>query len=535
MSNNLNEQESEQVSDKIYSYNDDHKNANNLEYDAFRRSMGGVEEPRKIEEIDTNKPPELASRASIVHIEQSPPYVWVLFLIFGIIQLFFIMLFGFYYYWDKNANHPIQIELNEQSKKELKNNYRDFQDITIIVFLGFGFLRAFLKHHSWSSILFTFLSGIVTFEFALICLITWHAIIQKEWYDGYYNFVHFFDAIYIATNYIISFGSYFGKLSFPQYSVIIIIETIFSSLNYILIRQKLKVIDIGGTLTVHLFGAVFGCLFTIISFCNKNEIERINTSIHLGSDHNSNLFALFGSLVIIPLWPSFNTALVYGNQKYRGIINTYFSIGGSVIGYFLMSPVFNNKMFKIEDLIYASFPGAIVIGGCCHLIKEFYLCILFGISASVFTSLMIFVFYEKIRINERGYHDTSKVLFYHGVPAIFGGIISAIFTGNLNNWEKDVLEFDYKKFIGTIFSPPNYGGETNIKGKGAVTFAAIFLTLIIAGLSGLCVGFAIKYCNCNIILRYFNDSEFFDVRGNEPLPWIDEPIEVKFNYNSKSK
>ena len=57
-------------------------------------------------------------------------------------------------------------------------------------------------------------------------------------------------------------------------------------------------IDIGGTLTVHLYGAVFGFAFSFISFCNENERERIRTSLHIGSDHNSNLFALFGSLMI---------------------------------------------------------------------------------------------------------------------------------------------------------------------------------------------------------------------------------------------
>ena len=77
------------------------------------------------------------------------------------------------------------------------------------------------------------------------------------------------------------------------------------------------------TTSVHLFAAIFGGTFSMVSYCNKNEIERISTSIHLGSDHNSILFSLFGSLIIIPYWPSFNTALVDGNQKYRGIINTY--------------------------------------------------------------------------------------------------------------------------------------------------------------------------------------------------------------------
>ena len=94
-------------------------------------------------------------------------------------------------------------------------------------------------------------------------------------------------------------------------------------------------------------------------------------------------------------------------------------------------------------------------------------------------------------------------------------------------------------FIGTLFSDDinniSLENKTNIQGKAAVLFGAIFLTIVIAGLSGLCVGLCVKFCNCNIAWRYFNDSEFFDVDENEPFPWIDERVELKFNYNSKPK
>ena len=542
MSNNLEDKESEKNSEKLYSFNEGQKKPNNFESEAIRRSIGDIDvninNSKKIEEIDMNVPnirPELAHQTSIVHIDQSPPYIWVLFLVFGIIQVVFILIFFFYYFWDEELNHPnlIKYKPNEKAKKDIKDKYRSFQDMIVMIFLGFGFIRASLKHHLWSSIILTFISGVLAFEFGLICIILWSSLLKRDWLDGKYNFNFFFDAGYLAACFIISLGSFIGKLSFSQYFVVIIIHIIFSSLNYLVVRQSLKVIDIGGTLTVHLYGAVFGFAFSFISFCNDNEKERIRTSLHIGSDHNSNLFALFGSLMIIPLWPSFNTALISGNQKYRGIINTYFSVGGSIITYFLMSAALNNKKFKIEDIIYASFPGAIIIGGCCHLIKEFYLCILFGIIASVACSLFNWLFYEKIKIKEKGYHDTVQVLFYHGIPAIIGGILSSVFMGNLKNL--DIFNFNYKMFIGTVPFEDIENTNTNVQGKAAVLFSAIFITIIIAGASGFCVGLSVRFCNCNIALRYFNDSEFFDVKDNEPFPWIDEEVEIKFNYNSKSK
>ena len=105
--------------------------------------------------------------------------------------------------------------------------------------------------------------------------------------------------------------------------------------------------------------------------------------------------------------------------------------------------------------------------------------------------------------------------------------------GNLENL--DIFNFNYKMFIGTVPFEDIENTNTNVQGKAAVLFSAIFITIIIAGASGFCVGLSVRFCNCNIALRYFNDSEFFDVKDNEPFPWIDEEVEIKFNYNSKSK
>ena len=84
-------------------------------------------------------------------------------------------------------------------------------------------------------------------------------------------------------------------------------------------------------------------------------------------------------------------------------------------------------------------------------------------------------------------------------------------------------------FIGTFQSTSDYDGNHDVRGKAGAMFGAIFITLILAGISGLLIGFSVKYCNCNMALRYFNDSEFFDSSENEPFPWIDERVEIKFD------
>ena len=516
----------------MYSYHEGGGNPQIPEEGAIRRSLGEVN-PNGLQNSQNQgssfqKERSINQNSIVVEIDQSPSKM-MFFIIFGIIQIVFIILIANYYEWDE-FNKPSQKQYNEEAKYSVQNKYKLFQDINIMIFLGFGFLRTFLKHHSWSSIALTFIGGILSLEFGLFTLICWSSILRKDWYEGIYNFQYLLDACYCAAATIISMGAIFGKLSFPQYFIMIITETVFSTFNYTILRQTLEVIDVGGALTVHLFGAIFGGIFSLVSFYPKRERDRIGRSPHYGRNYNSNIFALFGTLIITTYWPSFNTAIInISNQKYRGILNTYFSIGGSIIGTFLISPLFNNKVLKIEDILNATFAGGIVIAGCCHIITEFWLCIFFGIFAGILSTFLYFLLSKKLEA--KGYHDTSGILYYHGIPGFLGGIISTIFVGNLTNWNVEKNEIKY--FIGGILNYHDFKYDLSFSRRAGIQFAAIFITICIAGASGFTGGFLIKFCNCNIAIRYFNDSEFFDVSECEPFPWEDEHVILKPIYKDK--
>ena len=88
-------------------------------------------------------------------------------------------------------------------------------------------------------------------------------------------------------------------------------------------------------------------------------------------NYNSNIFSLFGTMILISYWPFFNTALFDGNQRYRGIINTYLSIGGSIIDTFLLSLIYNKKKLYIQDIFNSTFAGGIFVAGCSISLKNF--------------------------------------------------------------------------------------------------------------------------------------------------------------------
>jgi ammonia channel protein AmtB len=417
-----------------------------------------------------------------------------------------------------------------------------------MILLGFGFLNSFLKHYSWTGVAITIIGLVLSTEFGLFMLICWRAIFNVEWNFGRFNFQHLLDANLCGASVIISLGAVLGKISMPQYLIFFLTETIGVTFNYTLLRQVIKIIDIGGALTVHLFGAIYGCIYSFISFYSKNERERIRLSPHLGSSYYSNVFAFFGSLIMLSYFPAFNTCLLDDDlyrpndqsdlkPKYDGMINTYLSILGSIIGTFSMSPIFNEGKFLTDDILHSCYAGGIVVAGCCHLITHYWVPILFGFFTGMLTCFLKNLFSEKLKLC--GYHDTTNALFYHGVPGFVGGILTTIFVGNMPNLIEIKQKSYIYKYIGTFLSYySNYDdfGTDDVKfGKYAgIHFAAIFITIGVALAFGFLAGFTIKFCNCNIAMRYFNDSEFFDVTDCDRFPWRDENIRVVLNYNPRN-
>ena len=534
-----------QSGNNMYSYQEEQK-VPVVEANAIRRSLGEGN-PNAIQDYQINNNYEINQErvinqnSQLIQSGQNPPLYWMFFIIFGIIQIVIIILLANYYDWDY-FNDPQKInDNNDKVLNKIENKYKLFQEINIIILLGFGLLRSFLKHHSWTSIALTFIGGVLSFEFGLFTLICWGGIFKKQWQNGKFNYEHLLDSNYCSAANIISLGAFLGKISLTQYLFIILFETIFSTFNYVLLRQQLRIIDIGGALTVHLFGSVFGAIFSIILFLTKNERDKIKYSPHFGSSYNSNILAIFGTLILISYWPSFNTALIE-NQEYKslGIINTYLAILGSIVGTFCISSIYNLGKIKIKDILNSCFTGAIIISGCCHIIKHIWVSILLGaICGGLITFLCNFI---SDRLKRKGFYDTSDTIYYHGIPSFFGGIVTTIVVRTFENIKEN--ETNKKKklydYIGTIMNSnyTDFESQTeniNMSNYAAIHFTGIFISITIALVSGFVSGFAIRFSNCKNLNYFFNDSEFFDINDNEhePFPWEDEQIQLQKHYISR--
>ena len=557
-------------SGNMYTYQED-KKSNIIESNALRRSLGGnnpnLNPNYNIpENVPLRAGQDLSPDTVTIHIDQSPPLYWMFFIVFMIIQIIILLFIGFYYQWDDDYTSPKSINTNSTNNLTLltdflyndtntyghiKYKYKLFQEVNIMIFFGFGFLRAFLKHYSWTAVALTLIAGILSIEFGLFTLICWSAIFDVDWHYGKFNFHHLLDANMCAGAVIISLGTILGKISMPQYLILILTETITVTLNYTLLRQVLKIIDVGGTLTMHLYGALFGGIFSFITFFSKNEQKRIRESRHLGSTYYSNIFAIIGNLILISYFPAFNTSLINDDlyrtidkgkikPKFEGMINTYFALIGSIIGTFCTSPFLNNGKLVLQDILNSSFSGGIAVGGCCHLINHYWVSIIFGLFTGGATTFLSNFCSKKLNLDV--YHDTANVIYYHGIPGLIGGIFTTIFVGNMpkivkNDNRKKKYVYQY---IGTFLNYYNNNSsgyndtDKNFGSYAGVHFSAIFITIAVALACGFLAGFSIKFCNCNIALRYFNDSEFFDVNDTEPFPWKDENIKLELEYNPRN-
>ena len=151
-----------------------------------------------------------------------------------------------------------------------------WMDIHVMIFIGFGFLMVFLKTHSWSAIGFNYLVAAWAMQLCILFQGWWKCIIVKGFGKKIdITMVAIIDADFGAAACLISMGALLGKCTFPQLMLIVTIEAFFFTLNCTLLLEFWKCMDIGGAMTIHMFGAYFG-LTASYFYQPKKAIEDVN-------------------------------------------------------------------------------------------------------------------------------------------------------------------------------------------------------------------------------------------------------------------
>ncbi|MBV5338995.1 MAG: ammonium transporter [Deltaproteobacteria bacterium] len=350
--------------------------------------------------------------------------------------------------------------------------------IMAMLLVGFGFLMVFVKKYGRSALTATYL--LVSVSIPLYFL--------KESFGGIGSSGGVIDnmilAEFAAASLLICAGAVLGRLKMGQYMLLGILFVPFYALNeWIVLNGGLglisgKVVDTGGSIVIHAFGAIFG-LGVAASMTTLTEYEA-----PIECDDTSDRYSLLGSMVLWVFWPSFCAALVAPADVPRTAVNVILALCGSTIATYFASVRLRGKI-AAADIANATLAGGVAIGSTCDLAVP-GVAFAIGILAGVVSTFGFAIIQSRLTNLTRKV-DTCGVLYLHGLPGLLGGI-AALF----------------------VVSGINFGAQ----------LTGILITIMLAAGSGLISGKVISALGRRVE-PYLDDEEF---DGDACAPEEDQPL-----------
>ncbi|XP_043196180.1 ammonium transporter Rh type A-like [Amphibalanus amphitrite] len=392
--------------------------------------------------------------------------------------------------------------------------YPMFQDVHVMIFIGFGFLMTFLKRYGLSSVSVNFLVAGLVLEWAILVNGLFHLHHGKIQVDAN----SLLGADFTAAAVLISFGVVLGKTSPSQLIVMALLEVPIFVINEVIGRKYLMVTDMGDSMFVHAFGAYFGLAVSFVLYRKDSDSDNA------GSSSNSDLFSMIGTLFLWCFWPSFNSALAVGDDQHRAVINTYLSLAASCVTTFAVSALFHRQgKFTMEHVQNATLAGGVAIGTAADMAVQPVGALIVGTIAGAISV----VGFEKITpalAKHCRVHDTCGVHNLHGLPGVLAGVVGAVLAAL-------ATEEQYHSSLYVLFPamapasnsssweqlPPEWGvaagSGRSAAAQGGMQMLALVISLIIGVLGGALTGLIMRL-KCWDQLQtedLFSDRRFFVV------------------------
>jgi len=384
---------------------------------------------------------------------------------------------------------------------EALSKYPFLADVHMMVFVGFGFLMMFLKRYSNSSLGLNFFISVECVEWSILVNSFFHQLYaaaekKAEWHKVEVDIPELVEGDFAAASVMITFGAVLGKTSPLQLLIIGIIEVIFYGANKVLIEAVYGVVDLGGSMVIHAFGAYFGLAVALVIGREKQRDDEL-----CGANRMSDLFAMIGTIFLWMLWPSFNAVLApAGAIQHRAIVNTILSLCAACMVSFAFSIIFRKEhKLSMVDVQNATLAGGVAMGSSASM--AVYPGGALGIGC--IAGLLSCVGYNYVQpyLEKRIHlHDTCGVNNLHGMPGILGALISAVVAGVGASSQVYGSQLD-ENF------PANYTAGK----QGGIQVLSIVNTVVFAIVGGALTGMIIRPLD-DSVQRYYDDA------GN----WIEE-------------
>jgi ammonium transporter Rh len=294
--------------------------------------------------------------------------------------------------------------------------YIIFRDIMVMLLLGFGYLMTFLEKYGLGAVGLTMLLTALNMECNLIVegLLSGSTSISMD---------SIIDAEFSAAALLISFGALIGRATPLQMCFISVLEAVFYAINkVIIVFGLLKAEDVGGTITIHMFGAYFGLACAYALGPQEKESASNNSASRV-----SDVFSLVGTTLLWVYWPSFVGATETGTPAHEMhcLINTIMALIGSTGATFFLSQYLNGGKFDAVHVQNSTLAGGVAIGATARLAMGPGVAFLVGLMAGI-VSVLGYFYSSPFLESKFGIYDTCGVANLHGYPSVLGGLLSVL-------------------------------------------------------------------------------------------------------------
>jgi len=447
------------------------------------------------------------------HREKSEWHMRGWIIVFVCLEAVVIIFYGFFVEPSKQVDVLTADKNNLLSQDLTKQIYPIYQDIHVMMLIGFGFLYTYQYRSAWANMSFNFFLLIWVIQISILLVGFFKMMVENHWGKIYIDIRTMIQADFAAAAVLISLGGVLGRFNIGQLLVMATIETWFYAPNLAVGEVSYVAIDMGGSMFIHTFGAYFGLACSLVY--SWMEEETVKDHEHNKASYTTNLFAYIGTAFLWLFWPSFNGAVATGNAQHRVIVNTVFALTGSALAVFFLAPLKSHGKFKMELLLNATLAGGVAIGGTCDVLAKPWSAILVGFVSGIL-SFIGFEFISPCLQKRMRLYDTAGINNLHGMIGIYGAIVGIIVSAAATNTE-------YGPSLSIIFPAIKDGRTFSLQAQ--MQLAALGTTICFAVVGGLVTGFILRIKCCFDGApkeEMFSDLPFF-----EELEEVNGKIEVE--------
>jgi ammonium transporter Rh len=305
--------------------------------------------------------------------------------------------------------------------------YIAFRDIMAMLLLGFGYLMTFLKSYGLGAVGLTMFLTVLSMQANIPIELALRSLYGDDSDDTAWplpiGMPTLIDAQFSAATLLITFGALIGRVSPLQMAVVALLEAFFYAFNKVfLVLGYIDAEDVGGSMTIHMFGAIFGLS---ISYALGPP-----TSVAAAEpDKVSDILALIGTTILWVFWPSFVGATETGTplNEMRCVGNTVLALLASTLVSFYLSAKLTHGKLDPVHIANSTLAGGVAIGSSGRLNIGPGGAIVMGIAAGS-ASVLGYVYSTPFLERKFGIFDTCGVGNLHGWPSIVGGLLSIIYV-----------------------------------------------------------------------------------------------------------